>query len=76
MGFDDCGSCGHVFTKEDGDIPHADGGFMEVNHGGGECRKCYMKWHQQCECGAFANMSMKFCYDCGTEYKQSNKKEV
>jgi len=66
MGFDACNNCGHVFTKEGNDIPHADGGFMEINHGGGVCRSCYLldeRW--ECECGSLAYDTMKFCHQCG-----------
>ena len=66
MGLNNCVTCNHEFTKIEGDIPHADGGFMEVNRGGGQCRECYLKaGHWCCECGALATDNMKFCHQCG-----------
>jgi len=66
MSLNNCCTCNHEFTKEDGDFPHADGGFMGVNHGGGQCVECYLKHgHWRCKCGALAFDSMKFCSQCG-----------
>ena len=66
MGFESCSTCGHIFTKNDGDIPHADGGFMEVNHGGGVCLPCYLKaGHWLCSCGQLGFSRLKYCAACG-----------
>jgi len=66
VGFNNCCTCNHEFTKVDGDIPCADGGIMEVNHGGGQCVDCYLKsGHWRCGCGSFATEYMKFCHQCG-----------
>ena len=66
MSLTNCCTCGHEFTKQGDDIPCADGGFMEINHGGGQCVECYLKsGHRRCGCGAFATMNMKFCHQCG-----------
>jgi hypothetical protein len=71
MSFANCASCGHEFTNEDGDIPHADGGFMEVNHGGGQCKACYLEsGHWECPCGTAGEPSLmverhRFCHQCG-----------
>ncbi len=66
MGMDSCGSCGHVYTKEGNDIPHSDGGVMDVIHGGGVCRPCYIEdGHKECACGTLAYENSKFCAECG-----------
>lgn len=66
MSFDSCCTCGHVFTKEGNDIPHADGGTLEVVHGGGQCRACYLKaGHFLCPCGALGDNTWKYCPQCG-----------
>ena len=68
MSFTHCSSCQHEFTLKDKDVPYADGGSMEVNHGGGKCRKCYIKdGHRECPCGALPFDSWKYCPNCGKE---------
>jgi len=69
-----CADCGHKYTLEGNDNPHADGGHLEVSHGGGVCRSCYLKHggHKECgECGQLAYNTMKFCYECGKKFDQS-----
>ena len=69
MPFDYCASCSHKFTEE-GDFPYADGGVMEVNHGGGVCRSCYLSdgIHQECtSCKGLMLISWKFCVHCGVK---------
>jgi len=70
MSLDYCCTCNHKFTNRDGDYAHADGGFMEANHGVGQCRPCYLKsGHKECgKCGQLAYERMKFCHECGTRY--------
>ena len=76
MGFDNCSRCKHEFTKEDGDIPHADGGFMEINHGGGLCRPCYIEaGHPECECGKLNYRTSKFCQHCGLKLDAEGENE-
>ena len=63
-----CATCGHVYTNKDGDVCYADGGFMEANHGGGQCKACYLKsGHWQCRCGGLGLEGWKFCPSCGLE---------
>ena len=72
MSFDNCNTCNHKFTKVGNDIPYADGGFMAVNHGGGQCRSCYLKnGHWQCNCNddIFMLENMKCCHQCGKKRK-------
>jgi len=71
MSFDNCATCGHEFTKIGNDIPHSDGA-MDIIHGGGVCRSCYLKsGYKECgECGALAYSNMKFCSECGTQYPE------
>lgn len=69
MGFDSCSDCGYVFSKVGNDIPYADGGFLEVNHGGGVCRKCYLldRTKIECVCGVIIYSSWIFCPHCGNK---------
>lgn len=72
MSFEVCATCGHRFSKEDGDIPYADGGIMEVIHGGGQCKKCYLEsGHKECACGRLAFVSDVFCSSCGNKFPET-----
>ena len=73
MSFTHCNICRHRFTKSNGDVPHADGGFMEINHGGGVCRECYLKNHWESSCGWLPMDSWKFCPNCGESKPQDGK---
>ncbi len=64
MSFTQCCSCGHKFGK--GETIYSDGGMLEINHGGGQCRDCYAKSHPFCsKCDLPLSPNWKFCPHCG-----------
>lgn len=68
MSFTHCNICRHEFSNKDNDVPHADGGFMEVNHGGGVCEECFIRaGHPLCENGHLNYDTSKFCHECGVK---------
>ena len=76
MSFTHCATCGHEFTQQGNDNPYADGGFMEVNHGGGQCRPCFIKsGHPECPVCSKLNFSTsKFCSHCGAALAETEVK--
>lgn len=44
--------------------------FMDVNHGGGQCKECYLSsGHKVCsKCDNVGKSSWKVCPHCGTSY--------
>jgi hypothetical protein len=67
-----CCTCHKVFDKSKNEYPYADGGFMEVNHGGGQCKECYLAdgTHKECpNCGGMAMANWKACPHCGCLYQ-------
>ena len=66
MSLTHCCTCGREYTNKDGDYCHADGGVMEIIHGGGQCRDCYIKsGHPLCSNGHLNYSTSKFCHECG-----------
>ena len=74
MSFTACVTCGHEFTKVGVDIPYADGGVLEVVHGGGQCRACYLAdGHKECTCGMVLMRDWGFCPWCGWEGQEAEE---
>ena len=69
MGFDSCAKCGLAFTEPDVEGPYADGGVLEIAHGGGLCRNCYIKaGHPECpSCHGLTFKVAIFCQYCGAK---------
>lgn len=68
MSFENCCTCGKPYN---GETIWTDGGFMEVNHGGGQCKECYLAdGHKICSsCNEVGKSDWIVCPHCATPYK-------
>ena len=66
MSLTHCATCGHKFKADE--TLWADGGLIEINHGGGRCRSCFLAADNRWECTDCLTIlgdNMKFCWQCG-----------
>lgn len=71
MGFTNCSTCGKRIGCDTNETIYSEGGILEINHGGGQCRECYAKDHRFCpKCDQPAMSTWKYCPMCGEKLKE------